>query len=116
MKLEHQEYEAQKRALLENETNLQEFYDYIKSIPLDERRAFIGSKDHLEHSRSIDDELRELKQLSDIQDDPPRLIRITKSLGSSTRIRNEVAVAFGISAVQVKNYLQMYRAFLRDHD
>ena len=111
---EQLEYEAQKRALLEDKTNLQEFYNYINDIPMDERKAFVGSADHTDHSKAIDEELRSLKQTNNIQGDPSRLMRITKLYGSSTRIRNEVAEAFGLSAVQVKNYLQLYRAFLRD--
>jgi L-cysteine desulfidase len=35
MRLEQLEYEAQKRAMLEDKTNLKEFYDYINDIPLD---------------------------------------------------------------------------------
>jgi hypothetical protein len=114
MKLEQQEYESQKRAVLVDQTNLQEFYRYITGIPLNERKTYIGSDDHIEHSKGIELELTELKQPSDIQGAPSRLLLITKSQGSSTRIRNEVAEAFGLSAVQVKNYLQLYRAFLRD--
>ena len=116
MKLEQQEYESQKRAVLVDQTNLQEFYRYITGIPLNERKTYIGSDDHIEHSKGIELELTELKQPSDIQGAPARLLRIPKSQGSSTRIRNEVAEAFGLTAVQVKNYLQIYRKFLRDND
>jgi hypothetical protein len=112
MRREQLEYEAQKRALLEDKTNLQEFYNYINDIPLDERKIFIGSDDHIDHSKAIDRELTESKIKR--PSDSGRLIRVTKSHNSSTRIRNEVAEAFGLSAVQVKNYLQLYRAFLRD--
>jgi len=112
MRREQLEYEAQKRALLEDKTNLQEFYNYINDIPLDERKIFIGSDDHIDHSKAIDRELTESKIKR--PRDSGRLIRVTKSHNSSTRIRNEVAEAFGLSAVQVKNYLQLYRAFLRD--
>ena len=114
MRREQLEYEAQKRALLEDKTNLQEFYNYINDIPLDERKIFIGSDDHIDHSKAIDRELTESKIKR--PRDSGRLIRVTKSHNSSTRIRNEVAEAFGLSAVQVKNYLQKYRAFLRDHE
>ena len=109
---EQLEYEAQKRALLEDKTNLQEFYNYINDIPMDERKAFVGSADHIDHSKAIDRELTESKIKR--PSDSGRFIRVTKSHNSSTRIRNEVAEAFGLSAVQVKNYLQLYRAFLRD--
>jgi isopropylmalate/homocitrate/citramalate synthase len=112
MRLEQLEYEAQKRAMLEDKTNLKEFYDYINDIPLDKRKAFVGSDDHIDHSKAIDRELTESKIKR--PSDSGRLIRVTKSHNSSTRIRNEVAEAFGLSAVQVKNYLQLYRAFLRD--
>ena len=112
MRREQLEYEAQKRALLEDKTNLQEFYNYINDIPMDERKAFVGSADHIDHSKAIDRELTESKIKR--PSDSGRLIRVTKSHNSSTRIRNEVAEAFGLSAVQVKNYLQLYRAFLRD--
>lgn len=113
MRREQLEYEAQKRALLEDKTNLQEFYNYINDIPMDERKAFVGSADHIDHSKAIDEELTESKIKR--PSDSGRLIRVTKSHNSSTRIRNEVAEAFGLSAVQVKNYLQKYRAFLRDN-
>ena len=113
MRREQLEYEAQKRALLEDKTNLQEFYNYINDIPMDERKAFVGSADHIDHSKAIDRELTESKIKR--PSDSGRLIRVTKSHNSSTRIRNEVAEAFGLSAVQVKNYLQKYRAFLRDN-
>ena len=113
MRREQLEYEAQKRAVLEDKTNLQDFYNYINDIPMDERKAFVGSADHIDHSKAIDEELTESKIKR--PSDSGRFIRVTKSHNSSTRIRNEVAKAFGLSAVQVKNYLQKYRAFLRDN-
>lgn len=115
-KLEQQEYSTQKQALLVEQTNLQEFYDYINAIPLDERREFIGSNDYKEHSKSVSDEVAALGQPADTHGTPSRLLRIKKSHGSITRIRREVADAFGLSEVQVKNYLQKYRAFLKDLD
>jgi hypothetical protein len=110
--LERQEYEAQKYALLNDETNLQEFFHEINSIPVAERKGFIGSDYHLEHSASVDDELKTLGQPADVHENSSRLIYITMPYGSMTRIRKEVAEAFGLSEVQVKNYLQKYRAFL----
>lgn len=116
VELEREEYEAQKHALLNDETNLQEFFDYINGIPVAERKDFIGSDDHIEHSRSVDNEAAVLAQPADIHRNPSRLIRIKNSHGSSTRICREVADAFGLSEVQVKNYLQKYRAFLKGLD
>ena len=114
--LERQEYEAQKYALLNDETNLQEFFDDINSIPVAERKDFIGSDYHMEHSESVNDELKTLGQLPDVHGNSSRLIHITRPYGSVTRIRREVAHAFGLSEMQVKNYLQKYREFLKDLD
>ena len=114
IKLEQQEYSNQKQALLIEQTNLQEFYDYINAIPLDERKDFIGSNDYKEHTRSVSDEVAALGQPAGTHGTPSRLLRINKSHGSSIRIRREVAETFGISEVQVKNYLQEYRAFLKN--
>ena len=112
--LEQQAYSTQKQALLAEQTNLQEFYDYINAIPLDERKDFIFSDDYKEHSRSVSDEVAALGQPADTNVTPSRLLRIKKPHGSSISIRREVAEAFGISEVKVKNYLQKYRAFLKD--
>ncbi|MEQ3712113.1 hypothetical protein [Lentibacter sp.] len=114
--LERQEYEAQKYALLNDETNLQEFFDDINSIPVAERKDFIGSDYHMEHSESVNDELKTLGQLPDVHANSSRLIHITRPYRSVTRIRREVAHAFGLSEMQVKNYLQKYREFLKDLD
>jgi hypothetical protein len=114
--LERQEYEAQKYALLNDETNLQEFFDDINSIPVAERKDFIGSDYHMEHSESVNDELKTLGQLPDVHANSSRLIHITRPYGSVTLIRREVAHAFGLSEMQVKNYLQKYREFLKDLD
>ena len=114
--LERQEYEAQKYALLNDETNLQEFFDDINSIPVAERKDFIGSDYHMEHSESVNDELKTLGQLPDVHANSSRLIHITRPYGSVTRIRREVAHAFGLSEMQVKNYLQKYHEFLKDLD
>jgi hypothetical protein len=114
--LERQEYEAQKYALLNDETNLQEFFDDINSIPVAERKDFIGSDYHMEHSESVNDELKTLGQPADVHGHSPRLIHVTRPYGSITRIRREVADTLGLSEMQVKNYLQKYRAFLKDLD
>ena len=114
--LERKEYEAQKYALLNDETNLQEFFDDINSIPVAERKDFIGSDYHMEHSESVNDELKTFGQPADVHGNSPRLIHIKRPYCSIIRIRREVADAFGLSEIQVKNYLQKYREFLKNHD
>lgn len=116
LKLEQQAYQEQKRSLLEDQTNLQEFFDYINSIPVNERKDFIGSDDHIEHSKLVDEEARSLERPAYIHGNPSRLLHLKKPHGSQKRIRREVAEAFGISENQVKNYLQNYRAFVRQID
>ena len=113
IELEQQAHSTHKQVLLAEQTNLQEFYDHINAIPLDERKDFIFSDDYKEHSRSVSDEVAALGQPADTNGTPSRLLRIKKPHGSSISIRREVAEAFGISEVQVKNYLQKYRAFLK---
>jgi len=116
LEMEQQMLEDRRRSLLEDHTNLQDFFDDVNSIEVDERKAFIGSAYHKEHSKSVDDEAKAIGQPADVDGTPSRLIRITNPRGSITLIRKDVAKAFGISEGQVKSYLQKYRAFLRSLD
>ena len=105
-----------KRELLEERSNIAVFHKYIQGIPIAERTAFRASDDYADHSNSMDEELRQLAQANNELGKRSRILTIpTRRLyGYNVSIYKEVALKFGISPVQVKNYLQKYRKFLRD--
>ena len=105
-----------KRKLLEERSNIAEFHEYIQSVPIAERTAFLASDEYADHSNSMDGELTQLGQANDESGKPSRILTIhtPRLYGYNERIYKEVAHKFGLSAVQVKNYWKKYREFLRD--
>lgn len=105
-----------KRELLEERSNIAAFHEYIQGIPIAERTAFRASDDYADHSNSMDEELAQLGQANNELGKRSRILTIpTRRLyGYTVRIYKEVAIKFGLSPVQVKNYWQTYRKFLRD--
>ena len=107
-----------KRELLEERSNIAVFHEYIQGIPIAERTAFHASDDYAEHSKSVDEELTQLGQANNELGKRSRILTIpTRRLyGYNARIYNEVAIKLGRSPLQVKNYWQTYRKFLRDNN
>jgi len=94
---------------MEEQTNIHEYHRFINEIPVSERKAFLQSSDYVEHSKAMDDELEAYGQPMNSDGKPSRLVRTARLYGCNEKIRKEVAEAFGISEVQVKNYVQKYR-------
>ena len=105
-----------KRELLEERSNIAVFHEYIQGIPIAERTAFLASDDYANHSKSMDEELTQLGQPNNELGKRSRILTIpTRRLyGYNARIYEDVALKFGLSPVQVKNYWQKYRKFIRD--
>jgi DNA-directed RNA polymerase specialized sigma24 family protein len=97
------------RSLIEEKTNIDEYHRLINEIPVNERKAFLQSSDYLEHSTAMDAELKAFGQPINSDRKPSRLVAAARLYGCNEQIRKEVAEAFGISEVQVKNYVQKYR-------
>ena len=81
----------------------------IDEIPVNERKAFLQSSDYAEHSKAMDAELKAFGQPMNSDGKPSRLVAAARLYGCNDQIRKEVAENFGISEVQVKNYVQKYR-------
>lgn len=93
----------------EEKTTIDEYHSWINQIPVSERKAFLHSSRYLEHSESMDAELEAYGQPVNSDGKPSRLVSAARLYGCNEQIRREVAEAFGISEVQVKNYVQKYR-------
>jgi hypothetical protein len=100
---------ARKWRSSKEKTDIDEYHRWINQIPVSERKAFLHSSDYLEHSISMDAELEAYGQPVNSDGKPSRLVSAARLYGCNEQIRREVAEAFGISEVQVKNYVQKYR-------
>lgn len=100
---------ARKWRSSKEKTDIDEYHRWINQIPVRERKAFLHSSRYLEHSESMDAELEAYGQPVNSEGKPSRLVSAARLYGCNEQIRREVAEAFGISEVQVKNYVQKYR-------
>ena len=107
--LQKREIARKWRSSVEEKTSIDEYHRWINQIPVRERKAFLHSSRYLEHSESMDAELEAYGQPVNSEGKPSRLVSAARLYGCNEQIRREVAEAFGISEVQVKNYVQKYR-------
>ena len=107
--LQKREIARKWRSSVEEKTSIDEYHRWINQIPVRERKAFLHSSRYLEHSESMDAELEAYGQPVNSDGKPSRLVSAARLYGCNEQIRREVAEAFGISEVQVKNYVQKYR-------
>ena len=107
--LQKREIPRKWRSSVEEKTSIDEYHRWINQIPVSERKAFLHSSRYLEHSESMDAELEAYGQPVNGDGKPSRLVSAARLYGCNEQIRREVAEAFGISEVQVKNYVQKYR-------
>jgi hypothetical protein len=107
--LQKREIARKWRSSVEEKTSIDEYHRWINQIPVRERKAFLHSSRYLEHSESMDAELEAYGQPVNSEGKPSRLVSAARLYGCNEQIRGEVAEAFGISEVQVKNYVQKYR-------
>ena len=107
--LQKREIARKWRSSVEEKTSIDGYHRWINQIPVRERKAFLHSSRYLEHSESMDAELEAYGQPVNSDGKPSRLVSAARLYGCNEQIRREVAEAFGISEVQVKNYVQKYR-------
>ena len=107
--LQKREMARKWRSSVAEKTNIDGHHRWINQIPMSERKAFLHSSDYLEHSKAMDAELEAYGQPMNSDWKPSRLVSAARLYGCNEQIRREVAEAFGISEVQVKNYVQKYR-------
>lgn len=89
------------------QSNLKEFVQWVHEIPVEERSAWLKSRDRKQHSESVQDEIAAINAAG--QDIFVRRYEVTLA-----EIYRAVGEQFGLTRNQVKDYWGRYRQRLRD--